>query len=382
MERTLLLIAGAVMFGLAGTQVAVANPYGERGIFLSYANAPAEQENITRSPKLRVSFGPEAFEMVMDTGSTGILVSARQIPNIETLPSLGAGKLTYSSSGRIMIGRWVRTPVTIIGGNGASARTAPLPVLAVTRIECTSWARRCTPTNEPRGVSMMGVGFGREHDSQAQSGPDKNPFLHIEHIATAERAGESAHGMHRGYIVTRRGVHIGLTEANTRGAFAYVPLKRMPDDRDWMGAPACISLNGSPSACGTMLMDTGITSMFLTVPEQQAADALRRGRNRSLTLAAGTRIAISAGTADAPPATYSFAVGDRGNPLTPARLTFIRRDQAPFVNTGVHFLNGFDYLFDAKDGRAGFRWTGHAPAYTGQVSASDEGGQDQTQGRR
>jgi hypothetical protein len=385
-DRRAATVVVAVLFGFAGVPVAMANPYEDfrRGIFLSYANAPGERQDITRVPKLRISFGDAPTEIVMDTGSTGILVSASRIPNIDALPSRGDGRLTYSSSGRVMIGRWVVTPVTIIGGNGATARTAPMPVLAVTRIECTSWARRCTPTNNPRGVAMMGVGFGREHDHQTQSGPDRNPFLRIAHIAEPTSDGESAHEMRRGYIVTRHGVHLGLTAGNTRGAFHMLKLDRMPNDRDWRESSACISVNNGKAACGTMLVDTGITTMFLTVPEDQAARALRRGPNRSITLAAGSKVAIAAGAADAPQVSYTFAVGDRRNPLAPDRITFIRRSGgAAFVNTGVHFLNGFDYLFDDDGGRVGFRWTGHVPDPLGGVAATRDGaGPGLTQGQR
>jgi len=115
----------------------------------------------------------------MDTGSTGVVVSADKIPHINSLPSLGPGELTYSSSGRIMIGRWVATPLSIAGGDGTRITTAPIAVLAVTRVECMPRARRCTPNPAPRGISMLGVGFGRRHDHQAQSGPEKNPFLNI-----------------------------------------------------------------------------------------------------------------------------------------------------------------------------------------------------------
>jgi hypothetical protein len=190
--------------------------------------------------------------------------------------------------------------------------------------------------------------------------------------------------MRRGYIVTRRGVYLGLTAGNTRGDFSFVQLGRMPDGIDWLQAPACISVNdGKPAACGAMLVDTGITTMFLTVPEQAASGAVKRGRNRSLTLAAGTRLTISTASADAPQATYSFAVGAGRNPLAPDRITFIRRSGTPFVNTGVHFLNGFDYLFDDEGGRVGFRWTGHIAPQFGGVSAGLGGrGSDQTEGRR
>jgi hypothetical protein len=385
-DRRTATIVVAALFGIAGVPVAMANPYEDfrRGIFLSYANAPGEHQNITQVPKLKISFGDTPSEIVMDTGSTGIVVSASRIPNIDALPSGGDGRLTYSSSGRIMIGRWVVTPVTIIGGNGATARTAPMPVLAVTRIECTSWARRCTPTDNPRGVAMMGVGFGREHDHQTQSGPDRNPFLRIAHTAERASDGESARDMRRGYVVTRRGVHLGLTADNTRGAFHWLQLARMDDGRDWRETPACISVNNGNAACGAMLVDTGITTMFLTVPEDQVARALRRGPNRSITLAAGSKVTISAGPADAPQASYTFAVGDRRNPLAPDRITFIRRGGgAAFVNTGVHFLNGFDYLFDNDGGRVGFRWTGHVPEHLGGVSVARDGaGPDRTQGQR
>src|SRR5262249_14209123 len=112
----------------------------------------------------------------------------------------------YSSSGRIMIGQWVVTPLSIAGGDGTRITTAPIAVPAAPRVECLGRASRCTPTPAPRGISMLGIGFGRRHDHQAQSGPEKNPFLNI-----ATLKGNAANGerMRRGYVVTRRGVHIG-----------------------------------------------------------------------------------------------------------------------------------------------------------------------------
>src|SRR5262249_27733953 len=91
----------------------------EQGAYLAYLNAPARGGERTRPPRLRISFGGRSYAVVMDTGSTGIVVSADKIPNIDRLQSLGPGQLTYSSSGRIMIGRWVVTPVTV---NGAQRR--------------------------------------------------------------------------------------------------------------------------------------------------------------------------------------------------------------------------------------------------------------------
>src|SRR5262249_23667557 len=79
----------------------------DQGAYLPYVNAPGPSADIIASPLLRVSFGGRSYAAVMDTGSTGVVVSADKIPNIASLQSLGPGQLTYSSSGRIMIGRWV-----------------------------------------------------------------------------------------------------------------------------------------------------------------------------------------------------------------------------------------------------------------------------------
>jgi hypothetical protein len=139
-----------------------------------------------------------------------------------------------------MIGQWVVTPMTITGGNGTRMTTAPIPVLAVTRVECTPDARRCTPNEAPHRISMIGIGFGRRGDRQAQSGPDKNPFLNVTNF---NGDGPNVEPWRRGYIVTRRGVHIGLTAANTQGDFSYVKLAPAAEGRGWASTPACISVN-------------------------------------------------------------------------------------------------------------------------------------------
>src|SRR5262252_627489 len=227
----------------------------DQGAYLPYVNAPGPSADIVASPLLRVSFGGRSYAAVMDTGSTCVVVSADKIPNIDRLPSLGPGELTYASSGRIMVGRWVLTAMTIAGGNGTRVTTAPIPVLAVTRIECTPRARRCTPREAPRRTSMLGIGFGRPADRHVLGGRDKNPFLNV---MTIDGDGRNAERIRRGYIVTRRGVHISLTAANTRGDFSYVKLPPAPDGRGWASTPACIAINDAkPAACGSLLMDTG-----------------------------------------------------------------------------------------------------------------------------
>lgn len=357
---------------LVGTVPASAGSPGRyeaysQSAYLPYVNAPRIGADITTPPRLRISFGGRGYGAVMDTGSTGVFVSADKIPNIASLHSLGAGQLTYSSSGRIMIGQWVVTSMTIIGADGTRIITTPIAVLAVTQVACTPRARRCTPNAAPRGVSMLGVGFGRRGNRQAPEGSGKNPFLNVANVNDEAAQGQR---MRCGYIVTRRGVHIGLTAANTQGDFAYVKLAPAPEGEGWSATPACIAVNGAaPAACGSLLMDTGVTAMYLAVPERQAPADIRTA-GREPTLEAGTKLTISIPTQDAAQALHAFAVGDDRNPLAPRTLNLIERSRPPFVNTSVRFLNGFDYLYDADGGFVGLRWTGHAASEFGKVTPS------------
>ncbi|MBV9630571.1 MAG: hypothetical protein JO230_20930, partial [Xanthobacteraceae bacterium] len=322
------------------------------GPFLRYLNAPTASDDLREPPHLTLSFGGRHRTAVMDTGSTGVVVSASAIPGFDQLPQDGPAKLTYSSSGRIMQGVWVTVPVTIAGANGASVTTRPMPVLAVTSVDCTETARNCTPLDDPRHVAMIGVGFGRRNRSGplADSAVDKNPFLNL--------ASPRAAAVHRGYLVTREGVEIGVPAAGAPTGFATVHLTRNPETGDWSGAPACIAVADQTPACGTVLPDTGLTSMFLALPPDQVEGrALPRGNDH--TLPPGTKVTIMLAPATPgakPTAGYSFGVGDMDNPLAPRRVILVGEGDRPtYVNTGVHLLNGFDYFFDADSGVIGYR---------------------------
>lgn len=327
-----------------GVMLALALPGGaaRAQTFLSYLNAPQDGEDIAAPPRLRLSFGGKALAAVMDTGSTGIVVAAGAIPVVETLPDLGPGTLTYSSSGRIMRGTWVRTVASIQGGNGATVTTVPIPVLAVTRVDCLQAARACAPDPAPRHIAMLGIGFGRQGDHQAEGTPDRNPFLNL------------AAGAGRGYVVTRTGVLVGPDEAGRRG-FATVALARSKRFPDWAQAPACITVDTAAPACGVALIDTGVTAMYLSVPSPYLPPgALAPARTA---LRPGTAVRIDLADTAAPKASYTLTAGDTSSPLAPDRIVLVPRGAA-FVNTGVRFLNGFDVLFDADQGLVGYRRRG------------------------
>jgi hypothetical protein len=322
------------------------------GVYLPYLNAPPAGGNLREPPHLTLSFGGRRLTAVMDTGSTGVVVSASTITGFVQLPKNGPAKLTYTSSGRIMHGVWVSVPVTITGANGASVTTRPMPVLAVTSVDCTEAARNCTPRDDPHHVAMIGMGFGRRNRSgpQADSVADKNPFLNL--------TGPRASAVHRGYLITREGVEIGVPAAGAPVGFAIVHLTRNQETSDWSGAPACIAIADLEPACGTVLPDTGLTAMFLALPPDQVkGQALPAGNDHTLPPGTKVTITLAPGTpGPKPTASYSFAIGDLDNPLAPVRVILVGQGDRPtYVNTGVHLLNGFDYFYDADAGLVGYR---------------------------
>lgn len=293
-----------------------------------------------RPPSLAISFGGRFHRATLDTGSTGVVVGATSIPNVDQLPKISDGQLTYTSSGRVMRGRWVRTAFTIMGSENSPVQTEVMPVLAVDHVDCLPQARDCNPNEDVGRIAMIGVGFAREGDRQGQSTPDKNPFLHVVSKSPNQR---------RGYVVTADGVHIGLSGTNTAGPFTYVKLERNSSETDWSPVQACISINGQePAACGTLLVDTGVKAAFMTVPKSQVSGTR---------LQPGDQVAVSLVREHGVSPLYAFRVGGE-SPLAPETVHLRLSPHRTFLNTSCHFLNGFDFLYDADGGYAGFRTRG------------------------
>lgn len=325
------LIALTCLFGASDRQA-------EELIFL---NAPEPDLPLVDVPRLAVGItGGPLRSAVVDTGSTGVALSSSAIPDVDRLPTLGPGTLTYSSSGRIMRGRWVMTPLVIAGRTGR-VMTRAMPILAVDAIACTPTARHCTPEQQPGHVAMLGIGFGRRHDGQPDATPDRNPLLDIAYPATLPRA----------YVITRESIRIG----SATPGFTKVGLERDASGLDWSAPGGCIAMNDGPPVCGTVLVDTGITGMFLTVPPDRLPSG-SDGRN----IAPGTMIAVYLSPA-APAADLRFDVraGDRADPAAPSTIMLAGVGRRPtFVNTGARVLNRFDYFYDAEAGVVGYRPVG------------------------
>ncbi|MFT3971932.1 MAG: hypothetical protein QM699_00170 [Amaricoccus sp.] len=139
----------------------------------------------------------------IDTGSVGIMVSADEIPGYTGKGE--PGEITYSSSGVHLTGTWETVDVKFVDAKmpDGSPVIAHMPVLAVTRRECLGTgvnAAKCSPG--PGHPHMLGIGFGRGDGSDWKV-QQRNAFL----MLNAMQQGR----MRRGYVLTTKGVQLGLS---------------------------------------------------------------------------------------------------------------------------------------------------------------------------
>lgn len=352
--------------------------------FIPYSNAndglPPFTDGATLVFNIQAPDGGPAtpFTVTMDTGSTGVVISAADLPGYSAQEAANHPKgWEYLSSSKLLwIGHWLPRELVFVDKNNNPLVTATVPVLAVeTQIDCPGWdkiaalpecAHPKSTVEMPKGVKYMGVGFGREHDGQPQGTPDKNPLLNVSAIDGQAVASGS---FRAGYIVTPTGLHVGLTSANTQN-FAYTKLQgrslnaagqpASDDKRDWPQAAMAVSVNGASAQPGSVLIDAGIPQMYLSVsnPQQLPTQAVTNPSVKTATvngLASGSQVAVTFGADNAIPP-YNFTVGNANDPTVP--LVVIVNDTAAtpaYVNTGRHLLRARDVLYDADGGWFGLR---------------------------
>jgi len=291
----------------------------------------------TLKVRAQINGGPIG-RFTVDTGSIGIVIGADDVPNLD--PNAKPGMIRYSSSGLELHGVWTTANVTFPDAQGGpGVASSAVPVLAVSSEVCTGVgvnADRCTASDHPH-PHMMGVGFGRSEDAH----PERNPFLNLREM--------TAGTMRRGYLITPRGITLGLTNADVGPGFTWQKLspRPLPADlastlKDYETAPGSFQAGNAQSGPGMVLIDTGLTNMMLADPNSTASGDVP----------GGTLVTIGLLSGQAP---YSFTVGDKANPLTPRRVSWVKASHGVFVNTGLHVLSKFDYLFDEDGGWVGLR---------------------------
>ncbi|MBD5633044.1 MAG: hypothetical protein IAI49_01085 [Candidatus Eremiobacteraeota bacterium] len=275
---------------------------------------------------------PHAF--MVDTGSVGILVPRPILgPDYQNFdPSLDI-EFKYVSSGNTYRGQWVEVQVVL----GVPANWDGTGDYPIARLEVFAFDE---PAVTDRGIFGIGFGIG----GSADGGPARNPLLALTYQGTS---------LSRGYIVTQHGIDAGLSRANTQG-FAFVALERHARGHDWLQPVGNIRLSSDSTDGFTtdlkILIDTGIDEMILWVSADDAPSV-----PRDTAFPAGISVSVAAPPADRSSVSalqYSFVTGDSSQPMAPSQVLW---RVGTGINTGRNVLAGTDYLYDAAQGRIGFR---------------------------
>lgn len=349
------------------------SPYsGTTSVFIPYVNAQ-ENPNLQDSPTINLGFDGSGkyVPFIMDTGSVGIVASPDIFTPARGAKYLGSGQQYYSSSGIIEEGTWWSATQQIYDANGKLVATANVPVLQVTSIRCADNARSCEPNNNPKGISVMGIGFARESPQQPRGTPNYNAFLNLQSVLQNNILQKLPANWCNGYVVCPNGVFLGLTAENTTNA-AFVKLLpwttySTPQLSEWMPAPMTININGV-NGDGNILMDTGVDTAFLTPPSGADLGPLVTCPGSSLVQCAanGNVIGVYLPNVTNPVAFYSFTVGDHSNPMHPDGV-HVDSGSNVFFNTSRHVLGGINFLYDNTNGYIGYIWNGNSSDSVGFV---------------
>lgn len=365
--KTLCIVPGLAACSQSDTSMSLST-------FIPFQNADTNIPTWNNAPILSFTVDGEVYNATMDTGSTGLLLSAADLADYdpETAAGYPIGWQFYTSSKVLEAGNWI--PKTVQFAN----MTATVPVLAVTNRTVCPWYNLSTNTNYcptstdgqqavvtsmPTGVKYLGVGFGREYNGQPQGTPDKVPFLNIASINGQElynnclpssACNSNQACLHQGYIINSTGVTVGITDQNMQGfTFTELALNHSysDDPRDWTQTPACISVNGETCEPGSVLLDTGVDQAYLTIPPSVPiglAAGNKLADNQSVTIYFGSESPYNT--------SYQFVIGQSGTTTEPTEVIVTQTaSKSVFFNTGRHFYRGFDVLYDAACGRLGLR---------------------------
>jgi hypothetical protein len=299
---------------------------------------------VTLEARVSINGGPP-LRLQVDTGSCGVIVGASDVPNID--PKAPAGEITYSSSGIELDGVWTPATVTFLDSKDASGNmaTAFVPVLAVNERKVHPGAvngGKVKPSKNPKSF-MMGIGTGRGFESHQ----DRNPWVNLKEM--------QAGTMRRGYTITRNGITLGLTNDSVGPGYLFEKLQphigtsttaptASGAPKDWDSSTGWVTVAGVKKPEAQMLLDTGLTNMMIVSPNETDLTEVGEGTDITVNLLAGKLH-------------YDFKVGDKNNPATPKKVTFVNRPHS-LVNTGLKVLALYDYLYDDDGGYIGLRPVG------------------------
>jgi hypothetical protein len=324
------------------------------------------------------------FSPFIDTGSCGIVISAANLNDWDPSQGTDANKGWHylSSSNWLYSGYWVPRDLYLEGhddSNNVVSIKSTVPILAVTKkVRCPDYdvsnpGENCptTPTetlNNPTGIEIMGIGFGREYDGQPQGTPDKNPLLHITSLSGRDTTQDSHYWP--GYIISKAGITLGLTDANT-ASMEFTDLvagggttPHWDLNFDWPELQACITITApgspvgdtTPCLSGSAVLDTGVANGFIRVP----TDSVDLPRDAdTFNLDSGTHVQVAFGSPMVATEQFEVGVSTDTDPssVSPAEVRAVYSPggrRATFINTSRTIYRKYRFAFDPVLGRAGF----------------------------
>lgn len=360
---------------------------------LPYTDVVSGQHSL--SVKAHIGSSSTATQFTVDTGSTGIAVSADLLPNFSASGTMGW--VFYNSSNLLSVGYFTNTQVNYVDGSGNVVATANVPVLGVTQKFCladtkcqgmvTGGATGTGATNN--AIAMMGVGINRNSmgivsDTGALGSylPSTGGYLDSTQAAPILAALNGAPAisqaynplvnitgmgdtMRRGYIIGPTGIQVGLTSSNTSG-FSFQNLAPSPagsysgvtgSANNWMSATMSVTGSGggkSGSAPGEFLPDTGLNNAYLYLP----GTSLPHGPNAAGQTVYDNGVTVTLSLLGGVPGTYySFTIGG-DSPYAPTSMGLglppKGHPELSYMNSGLHFYGAFNYLYDADGGYVGY----------------------------
>jgi hypothetical protein len=324
----------------------------------------------------------------IDTGSTGVVLPASLVPgfNQNKCNSFNEGYHYLTSSNILYLGCWLPQDLYFNTEETNHAVVhAQVPVFAVhTKVECAAGTDdvdvirtgTCTGTStaDPTGFWFVGIGWGRIDDGKPQGTSDKNPLINVadvEGVADITR-------LYKGFTVTKDGIVLGLTDANTDGIdWTDLPLHQDSSSggggggsgtRNWGQIPACLWFGTQvpgTDACQEVaaLLDTGIDESYLRMPKSTGT---LPPHDAGGLVDEGTAVTVSfkpMGVGDwllfYPHDTFVVdrPTGDKQD-VMPRQMTAFKKDGyvvKSFFNSGRHVFRKYEVTHDAKLVKVDFR---------------------------
>ncbi|KAJ4294080.1 hypothetical protein N0V90_007769 [Kalmusia sp. IMI 367209] len=370
-----------------------------KAVFIPYAS----KFSSNHTPTISCTIKNKPYVIPVDTGSTGLIIGAPKVPFIPT--KAGFPAIEYIAKKELLYtGRFVKISINFLGVNGTKAR-AEVPAFIVDKsVICSGYkgGDQCTITkeNDVGKILHMGIGFGLNalESGSPNAIPSNNPLLNI----------VSVNGVHvtdkkfrNGYIVSTKGIHIGLTKKNTE-EFNWVGLDKgtTSDKHDWAMVKTAFKVDDQGPYPGSAVIDTSIGEMYIqasplgSLPNATVSDTFHKSSSKSSKSPKSSESSKSSKSAksaesdksdkssessktskkqitvvkkdtklsfgfpslgDEGLAGYDFKVGDKKFKSQPTWVEPVTSGKAPFVNTGRKLLWGFTVAFDAVGGRYGFK---------------------------